>query len=450
VAISGSGNTVAVGAWEATVGGNSQQGAAYVFVAPGSVWTNMTQTAKLTASNGAAGDYFGCSVATSDDTVVVGAQSAAVGGNSGQGAAYVFTEPGTGWANMTQTMEQASSDGYYGQGFGMSVAMDNGTVVVGAPGGSVGALTGAAYVFSGWSFGLFPPEPALAADTVTAPCNQTITASGGTGPVTMAVSNIEVNGAPSTGIPGLATKDNGNGTLTISGKPTAAGTETFTVTATDSATPTPNTAIATYTITVNPVVTFTPATLPAGTMKAAYNQTITASAGTPTITLAVSNIKGAIAGLNVPTSGTGSLLISGTPTKTGTETFTVTATDSLGVKSSTNYSITINTPNKNLLTAPQVATAAELVSSGSTSAAIAQPLSAPIAPVGSPAAPTGADKLLLPPVGQQLIGVTVTRKLAARRGVALRGLAASNVDRVFATLPAFDLKTDLLAEEVPS
>ena len=33
----------------------------------------MTQTAKLTASDGAAGDYFGYSVAISGDTVVVGA-----------------------------------------------------------------------------------------------------------------------------------------------------------------------------------------------------------------------------------------------------------------------------------------------------------------------------------------------------------------------------------------
>ena len=57
-----------------------------------------TQTAKLTASDGAADDYFGCSVSISGNTVVVGAHDATVGSNSDQGAAYVFTEPGSGWA----------------------------------------------------------------------------------------------------------------------------------------------------------------------------------------------------------------------------------------------------------------------------------------------------------------------------------------------------------------
>ena len=72
-----------------------------------------------------------------------------------------------------------------------------------------------------------------------------------------------------------------------------------------------------------------PAILPAGAVSAAYNQTITASGGTGTVTLVVSNIQGAIRGLTVPANGTGSLVISGTPTATGTETFTLTATDSL-------------------------------------------------------------------------------------------------------------------------
>ena len=47
-----------------------------------------------------------------------------------------------------------------------------------------------------------------------------------------------------------------------------------------------------------------PATLPADTIGVAYNQTITASGGTGTLTLAVSNIQGPIAGLTVPASGT--------------------------------------------------------------------------------------------------------------------------------------------------
>ena len=45
----------------------------------------MTQTAKLTASDGAADDYFGSSVAMSGDTVVVGAYSDDIGANARSG-----------------------------------------------------------------------------------------------------------------------------------------------------------------------------------------------------------------------------------------------------------------------------------------------------------------------------------------------------------------------------
>ena len=78
--VSISGNTVVVGAADATVGGNSDQGAAYVFTEPGSGWT---QTAKLTASDGAANDCFGYSVSISGNTVVVGAPGH--GGNTARG-----------------------------------------------------------------------------------------------------------------------------------------------------------------------------------------------------------------------------------------------------------------------------------------------------------------------------------------------------------------------------
>ena len=69
------------------------------------------QEAKLTASDGATNNEFGDSVSISGNTVVVGAPDAKVGSNSQQGAAYVFTEPGSGWANMTQTAKLTASDG---------------------------------------------------------------------------------------------------------------------------------------------------------------------------------------------------------------------------------------------------------------------------------------------------------------------------------------------------
>ncbi|HTR35624.1 MAG TPA: FG-GAP repeat protein, partial [Bryobacteraceae bacterium] len=92
VGISGDDSTIVAGAYAATINGNSYQGAAYVFVKPGGGWTTATQTAKLTASDGASNNKLGQSVGVSSDgsTIVASAPNAKVGSNFGQGAAYVF------------------------------------------------------------------------------------------------------------------------------------------------------------------------------------------------------------------------------------------------------------------------------------------------------------------------------------------------------------------------
>jgi len=145
-----SGDTVVAGAVDATVGGNLEQGAVYVFVKPRSGWADGTQTAKLIASDGASDNLLGLSVAISVDTVVVGADLATVGANASQGAAYVFVKPRSGWADGTQTAKLIASDGASLDRLGASVAVSGGTVVAGAPGATVSAnlFQGAAYVFS--------------------------------------------------------------------------------------------------------------------------------------------------------------------------------------------------------------------------------------------------------------------------------------------------------------
>ncbi len=93
-AVALSGDTLAVGAPNNTIGANSNQGSVYVFTRSGTAWTLQQ---KLTANDGAAGDEFGFAVALSDDTLVVGAYRDAIGGNANQGSAYVFTRSGTAW-----------------------------------------------------------------------------------------------------------------------------------------------------------------------------------------------------------------------------------------------------------------------------------------------------------------------------------------------------------------
>ena len=143
--VSISGNTVVVGGG-ATIGGNAYQGAAYVFTKPASGWADSYETADLTASDGAMGDMLGGSVSISGNTVVAGAANAKVGASSGQGAVYVFTESGSVWANMTQTAKLTASDGAAGDEFGSSVSISGNTVVVGAA--VRRSAQGAAYVFT--------------------------------------------------------------------------------------------------------------------------------------------------------------------------------------------------------------------------------------------------------------------------------------------------------------
>ena len=144
VAVSGS--TIVVGARYHKVGSNAHQGAAYVFTNQGGGWA---QTAELTASDGAADDAFGTWVAVSGSTIVVGAPSHQVGSNTGQGAVYVFSNQGGGWA---QSAELTASNGALGDEFGNSVSVSGSTIAVGAVNRAGG---GAGYVFTntggGWT-----------------------------------------------------------------------------------------------------------------------------------------------------------------------------------------------------------------------------------------------------------------------------------------------------------
>jgi hypothetical protein len=147
------GSTIVAGAPDhTTTSTGGAQGAVYVFTRPWTGWANATQTAELTAADGASGDRLGHAVAISGRTIV--ATSAAHGGH---GAVYVFTEPSGGWRNATQTAELTASDGTLGGDLGWSVAASGSTIVAGDTMQQVGSHIGqgAAYVFTkppgGWT-----------------------------------------------------------------------------------------------------------------------------------------------------------------------------------------------------------------------------------------------------------------------------------------------------------
>ncbi len=136
------GTTAVVGAWN----DNATKGAAYVYVLSGTTWSLQQQ---LTAADGAADDEFGYAVAVSGNTVMVGA---AEKGN-GQGWVYAFTRSGSVWTQQQEFTEP--SGGAADDCFGCALALSGTTALVGA----AGALSnvGAAYVYAS-SGGTWQPQ----------------------------------------------------------------------------------------------------------------------------------------------------------------------------------------------------------------------------------------------------------------------------------------------------
>jgi hypothetical protein len=136
-----SGDTALVGAHQDDDNG-AESGSAYVFTRSGASWT---QQAKLTASDGAASDRFGCSVSVSGDTALVGAYLDDDKGPA-SGSAYVFTRSGASW---TQQAKLTAGDGAVEDYFGRSVSISGETALVGAyQDDDNGFSSGSAYVFT--------------------------------------------------------------------------------------------------------------------------------------------------------------------------------------------------------------------------------------------------------------------------------------------------------------
>ena len=105
---------------------------------------NWTETQKLLASNGAAYDWFGCSVSIDGIYALIGAD----GGDNNQyftGAAYVYKRDGTNW---TQNVKLLALDGTVDDNFGCSVSLDGDYALIGTVADDdQGSDSGSAYVF---------------------------------------------------------------------------------------------------------------------------------------------------------------------------------------------------------------------------------------------------------------------------------------------------------------
>jgi len=118
-----------------------------------------SETAKLTASDGAEDDDFGRSVAIDGDTALVGAS----GDNDFTGSAYIFQRQGDG--SWSETAKLTASDGEHGEGFARSVAISGETALVGAKNDDDnGYDSGSAYIYQRQADGSWSEQKLTASD----------------------------------------------------------------------------------------------------------------------------------------------------------------------------------------------------------------------------------------------------------------------------------------------
>ena len=146
-AVAISGNTAVVGArnedFARSTGALANAGASYIYVRSGSTWI---QEARLVPRDPNPGDTFGVSVAIDGNTVVVGATGSDPDDISNAGAAYIFVREGVNWIQKAKLL---ASDPVPDDNFGSSVAIEGDTILVGADNKDIfiNFDSGAVYVF---------------------------------------------------------------------------------------------------------------------------------------------------------------------------------------------------------------------------------------------------------------------------------------------------------------
>jgi hypothetical protein len=177
------------------------------------------------------------------------------------------------------------------------------------------------------------PPPTITTTTLASPTlntaySATVTATGGLLPLSWALTS----GALPTG---LSLSSSTTNSVQITGKPTAAGSFTFTITVTDSA---GFSSSEQFTLVVSSIGITTTSPLPPATVNAAYSVTFAATGGVTPLTWSVASGSTLPPGLTL-NSATG--VLSGKPTQAGTFTFGITVTDSANPAASATVTFTL-------------------------------------------------------------------------------------------------------------
>ncbi|GJM10154.1 MAG: hypothetical protein DHS20C11_24300 [Lysobacteraceae bacterium] len=145
--VSVDGDTVVIGAYWDDDGGNNS-GSAYLYSRHEGGDDNWGLVAKLTADDAVVREEFGTSVSVDGDTAVIGA-AFGYGGEASSGSAYVYSRNHGGADNWGQVAKLIANDASTQDQFGTSVSVDGNTAVIGAWLDSDDGLeSGSAYLYS--------------------------------------------------------------------------------------------------------------------------------------------------------------------------------------------------------------------------------------------------------------------------------------------------------------
>ena len=317
------GDILVVGAPHDTIGPRIRQGSAHIFKRSGAVWN--LQQKLVVLFDGAAEDYFGSAVALRNHTLVVGAPGDKVDPNIEQGSAHVFSFLGSEWG-MRQTI--TASDGAARDTFGRAVALSGDTILVGAPGNTIGNnhAQGSVYIFVSQACPALTFTPDILPGSYGGVWYQEqLTVSGGWGAYQFALSGGALP-------PGLTLTQNG----LLSGASGIPGAYNFTISATNTYSLCSESRA--YTINIVPChsITIEPPLLPDGLKGRDYRERLVATGGKEPYTF---RADGSLPdGLSMSEDG----VISGVPIKEGSFSFRVLVTDAVGCGATWSYTLTIN------------------------------------------------------------------------------------------------------------
>ena len=132
--------TLNIGIGSTLIASYTDDGIPYLWKS-GDITTTPSNETKITASDGAADDWFGRSVAVGSGRIVVGARDDDDNGSS-SGSAYIYDLDGNQLSKITASDDAADDQ------FGRSVAVGSGRIVVGAhQDDDNGSNSGSAYIY---------------------------------------------------------------------------------------------------------------------------------------------------------------------------------------------------------------------------------------------------------------------------------------------------------------